>query len=367
MFPTPKLMIMIMNTIYGTLNIVGIVCIHVHVYIQVLSQQNHKVNYNNYIHVLNLLNRQTFIYFLRMVLGLIAAAGVGLAGYGIFKGSTDAGKAAKRAGRGAEMTLQAVSQEVKQMREFLTEKAWPDVNRTLVHFREVLDHANVFLDTSTFTVKVLALLLFLCAAFVTHKLASGRNPASRWQLRGRNHNSVAKTIENTVLEVIYCLCLVSSLVLILQLLKELVNITQLNQFPIVVLIPSLTTLAILYQHLKAFFALLRYIPYLVIELPIAKGMDPVTKGSGYMSTIVPLQLLMCIIYLILYSFIPLGAYWILDYLRQSEKSTLKCILLAYCVFYATTIVLSLAGAFIISQLIRPVWAIQARRNLRRNH
>lgn len=166
-------MIMIMNTIYGTLNIVGIVCTHV--YIQVLSQQNHKVNY---IHVLNLLNRQTFIYFLRMVLGLIAAAGVGLAGYGIFKGSTDAGKAAKRAGREAEMTLQAVSQEIKQMREFLTEKAWPDVNRTLVHVQEVLDRANVFLDTSTFTVKVLALLLFLCAAFVTHKLASGRNPAS---------------------------------------------------------------------------------------------------------------------------------------------------------------------------------------------
>ena len=299
-----------------------------------------------------------------MVLGLIAAAGVGLAGYGIFKGSTDAGRAAKRAGRGAEMTLQAISQEVKQMRVFLTETAWPDVNRTLIHFREVLDRANVFLDTSTFTVKVLALLLFLCAAFVTHKLASGRH---RWQLRGRNHNSVAETIENTILQLIYCLCLVSSLVLILQLLKELVNISQLNTFPIVVVIPSLTTLAILYQHLKAFLVLLRYIPYLVVELPIAKGMDPVTKGSGYMRTILPLQLLMCIIYLTLYSFIPLGAYWILDYLWQSEKSTLKCILLAYCVFYATTIVLSLAGAFIISQLIRPVWAFQARRNLRRNH
>ena len=299
-----------------------------------------------------------------MVLGLIAAAGVGLAGYGIFKGSTDAGRAAKRAGRGAEMTLQAISQEVKQMRVFLTETAWPDVNRTLIHFREVLDRANVFLDTSTFTVKVLALLLFLCAAFVTHKLASRRH---RWQLRGRNHSSVAETIENTILQLIYCLCLVSSLVLMLQLFKELVNISQLNTFPIVVLIPSLTTLAILYQHLKAFLVLLRYIPYLVVELPIAKGMAPVTKGSGYMRTILPLQLLMCIIYLILYSLIPLGAYWILDYLWQSEKSTLKCILLAYCVFYATTIVLSLAGAFIISQLIRPVWAFQARRNLRRNH
>jgi hypothetical protein len=303
-----------------------------------------------------------------MVLGLIAAAGIGLAGFGIFKGSTDAGRAAKRAGRGAEMTLQTISQEVKQMRVFLTETAWPEVNKTLVHFRGVLDRANVFFDTSTFAVKVLALLFFLCAAFVTHKLMSGRNPpASRWQLRRRNHNSVEKIIENTVLQLIYCLCLVSSLVLIIQLVKEVLNISKLNSFPIVILIPSLTTLAILYQHLKAFLVLLRYIPYLVVELPIAKGMDPVTKGSGYMRTILPLQLIMCIIYLILYSFIPYGAYLILDYLWQSETSIFKRILIAYGVFYAATIAINLIGAFIISQLIRPVWAFQARRNLQRNH
>ena len=86
-----------------------------------------------------------------MVLGLIAAVGVGLAGYGIFKGSTDAGRAAERAGRavertgrGAEVTLQTISQEIKQMRVFFTETAWPEVNKTLVHFRGTLDHANVF-------------------------------------------------------------------------------------------------------------------------------------------------------------------------------------------------------------------------------
>lgn len=309
-----------------------------------------------------------------MVLGLIAAVGVGLAGYGIFKGSTDAGKAAERAGRavertgrGAEVTLQTISQEIKQMRVFFTETAWPEVNKTLVHFRGTLDHANVFLDTSTFTVKVLALLLFLCVAYVTHKLMSERNSTSRWQLRRQSHISLIKTIENTVLQLIYCLCLVSSLVLLLQLVKEVTNISHLNSFPIVVLIPSLTTLAILYQHLKAFLMLLRYIPYLVIELPIAMSMDPVTKGSGYMRTVLPLQLLMCIIYLTLYSFIPYAAYWILDYLWQSEKSIFKCILFAYGVFYAATIALSLIGAFIISQLIRPVWAFQARRNLQRNH
>jgi len=297
-----------------------------------------------------------------MVLGLVAALGVGLAGYGIFKGSTDAGKAAERAGRGAEEALHVISREVTEMRMFFTDTAWPEFNKTLVH-------ANHFLVMSTFTVKVLALLVFICAAFGTHKLISGRNSAPQWKSRKNfnTYNSFPATIENTILQVIYYLCLISSLVLILQLVKELFNISQLNSFPIVVLIPSLTTLGIVYQHFKALLTLLRYIPYIIIELPISMSMEPMTKGSGYMSTILPLQLLMCSIYLILYSFIPYGAYWILVYVWGSEKSLLKCILFAYGVFYAATIALSVIGALIISQLIRPVWAFQARRNLQRNY
>ena len=251
------------------------------------------------------------------------------------------------------------------MRIFFTETAWPEFNKTLIHVQRVLDSADVLLVTSTFTVKVLALLLFLCAAFATHKLMSGRNFASQWQRR-RNYDLTA-TIENTVLQLIYCLCLASSLVLILQLVRELINISQLNSFPIVIFIPSLTILTILYQHLKAFLVLLSYIPYIIIEVPIAKGMDPVTKGSGYMRTILPLQLVMCVTYLILYAFIPYSAYWILIYLCQSEESVLKCILFAYIVIYAATIAISLIGSLLIEQLIRPIWAFQARRNLQRNH
>lgn len=295
-----------------------------------------------------------------MVLGLVAALGVGLAGYGIFKGSTDVGKAVKRAGGGAEETLQTISREVTAMRMFFTETAWPEFNKTLIRVQGVLVRADTFFVTST-------LLVFLCATFVTHKLISGRNFTSQWQKRGNYINSFATTIESIILQVIYYLCLASSLVLLLQLVRELVNTSQLNSFPVVVLIPSLTTLAILYQYLKAFLTLLRYIPYIIIELPISMSMEPVTKGSGYMKTILPLQLLMCIIYLILYSFIPYGAYWILVYVWASEKSVLKCILFAYGVFYAATITLSVIGAVIISYLIRPVWAFQARRNLQRNN
>ena len=94
-----------------------------------------------------------------MVLGLVAALGVGLAGYGIYKGSRDAGRAARGVGQEAEHALHTISKEVTQMRVFLTETVWPEVNKTIVRFNEVLDSVDVLLVTSNFTVKVLALFL----------------------------------------------------------------------------------------------------------------------------------------------------------------------------------------------------------------
>ena len=49
------------------------------------------------------------------------------------------------------------------MRVFLTETAWPEVNKTIASLR---DSANVLLVSSSFTVKVLALFLALCAAYI---------------------------------------------------------------------------------------------------------------------------------------------------------------------------------------------------------
>ena len=89
-----------------------------------------------------------------MGLGFVAALAVGLTGYSIFKGSRDVGRAADRVGRGAEQTLQTISKEVTQIRVFLTETVWPEFNKTMIHFRRVLNKAEIFIDTSTFTVKV---------------------------------------------------------------------------------------------------------------------------------------------------------------------------------------------------------------------
>ena len=176
-------------------------------------------------------------------------------------------------------------------------------------------------------------------------------------------------VESTLLQIVYCLCLALALVLVLQLVKGLFNISWPHSIPLVAIVPSLTTLAILYQHLmatvKAILALLWFIPYVIIGVPINMSLDPVTKGSGYMKTIIPLQLGMCVIFLVLYSLVPYGAYLVIDHFVQSEKSILKCMLIAYGVFYAASIVISVIGALIISQLIRPIWAFLARRNLQR--
>ena len=301
-----------------------------------------------------------------MVLGVVAALGVGLAGYGIFKGSKDAGRAANRVGRGAEQTLQTISREMTQMRVFLTETAWPEFNKTMTHFRQVLDSAEVLLVTSTFTVKVLALLLAVCAAFVIHKLTSERYNSS-W----RRRNNLTTLIDVTVLQILYCLCMVLAIVLVVQLVKELVHVSWLQSVPMVFIIPSVTTLVILYQHfvatLKAIVALLRFIPYVIVEVPINLGLDPVAKGSGYMRTILPLQLAMCTIYLLLYSLVPYAAYLLMAYLLKSEESVIKSILMGYAVFYAASMAISVFGAIIISYLIRPIWAFLVRRNLQRNY
>lgn len=297
-----------------------------------------------------------------MVLGIIAAVGAGLAGYGMFK----AGKAADRVGRGAESTLDTISREVTQMRVFLTDTAWPEVNRTMVDLRKVLNKADVFLVTSTFTAKVLAMLLALCAAYVTHKLTSARFDVS-WRRRRNKRNKMAEIIEDTVLQVLYFLCLTMALVLVIELVGDLFNMTWPHSIPIIFLVPSLTTMAVLYHHLTAvvmsIVTLLKFIPYVTIEYPLNKAWDPVKRGYGYYeSAILPLQLGMCIIYLLLYSAIPYVAFLLTVYLLQSEKSILRRLLIGYGAFYVASLVISEVSALIISSVIRPIWVYRVRRN-----
>ena len=163
---------------------------------------------------------------MELVLGAVAALGVGLAGVGIFKGSTDVGKSARNVGRAAEDTLRNINKEVAQMRLFVTETTWPEVNKNLIQARSVLDRADMFLVAITYTVKVIALLGALCAAYMTHKLISGRFhvPHYAWQQRESPQINVATAVEGFILQIVYYLCLTMAFVLVLQLVKGLFNI-----------------------------------------------------------------------------------------------------------------------------------------------
>ena len=311
---------------------------------------------------------------------MIAAAGVGLAGIGILKGGSDVGSAAKRVSKSTDSVLTGLSKDVTQLRAsvegslkhiqhevteirtFLTNTAWPELNKTLIQAREVLTKAETFLDTSTFTVKVFALLLALCAAFVVSKIISERTKLL-WQQRGRQ-DDLGSVIQNLILQVMYLLCMTIAIVLTLQLLRELVQITWLDSVPLIILIPSLTTLGILYQHLvftiKAVLSFLLFIPYILVELPILLVWQPIVKVSAYTRGII-LNLWLSIIILALYSLVPLGAYILYRLLVNSEKSHLKCILIGYAVTYTAAIAISLMGTASLKYLIRPVWAFLARR------
>ena len=197
---------------------------------------------------------------------------------------------------------------------------------------------------------------------MTHKIISERRRTVQWHNRRRVNTFT--TIVNLFLDVMLCLCLVLAFALVLQLLKEHFNSLWPRSIPFIILIPSLTTLGVISQHLtatvKAIFSILRLIPYITIKYPVNKGLDPVTKGSGYMRTVPFLQVLS---YLILYPLISYGAFSLTQYLLQSEESILKSMLIIYIAFYASALLISITYTHVVSPFIRCIWANWARRNL----
>ena len=286
-------------------------------------------------------------------------------------------------------TLQRIDEELTEARVFLTEKAWPEVNKTMAQFRDVMDQTDEFLVTSTFAVKALALLIALCAVYMTHRIISERKYVQRWQSRGKVNTSSFTMIVDAFLNIMLCLCIALAFVLLLQLLKikKIINTLWLyciEMFPnwefhtklisdtvcsytprsilLVIIIPSLTTLVVLFRHLVAILkATCTLLMHILIVYPFNRFLDPVIRGLGYLKTLPFLQILnWTILYVpILYS----GA-WIL-FLLQSEKSILTCnsILIMYMYAYASALLISILYTHITSPVIRYIWAYRARRNL----
>lgn len=261
-------------------------------------------------------------------------------------------------------TLQRINEELTQTRQFLTEKAWPEVNKTLTQIRGVTERADEFLVTSTFTAKVLSLFIALCAVYIIHRIISER----RYDQRRQNRRvSSITTIINAFFDIMFCLCLALAFLLVLQLFKEHLNIIWPHSIPIVILIPSLSTLVFLFQHLmgimKGTLTLLMHIHYVAIEYPIRMSTDPVSKGTGYWRTLPFLQ----IIDIILYPSILYGACSLTEHFWKSQESTLKRMLTAYLVFYGAALLIAIIYNVIVFPLIRSLWACRVKRNLERKN
>lgn len=298
-----------------------------------------------------------------MVLGIAAGIGAVLAGVGIYKGSSRAGKAAQSVADSTGETLAALRNDVKQIRTFLIEEAWPDVNATLVRFQKVLDRTEELILTATFTTKVLALLIFLCAALVCKHILS-KNARQKTSLK--RESGITVTLEEVFVQLIYWICLLMAGVLVFHLIGEVLHITWPNRIPFLVIIPSLTILGTCLQYLmqiiNAILMAIVVIFYYSIGLPFNMIWSPVFKGSCYTRSFSILSTLLFMLYILLYGLV---LYLPLLYLREfikSQNSVLEVVLVVYVVLYVTAIAINIVGEALLFMCVRPMWAFFAKRS-----
>ena len=81
------------------------------------------------------------------------------------------GKAAKSLAADTGRTMAALREDVRQIKEHLIQEVWPRVNETLDDVQAVLKETQTFVTTGTFAVKILALLMIVCALYIHYQKA----------------------------------------------------------------------------------------------------------------------------------------------------------------------------------------------------
>lgn len=308
---------------------------------------------------------------------LAAAAGSVLAGVGIYKAGHGASKASQRFGNLADRTgdiLEGIRDDVRDIKVFFkekVEKAWPDIEHILNQTKIVLNRAENFLVMGTFMVKVLTLVFALCAVLITMKLLS-KNSLNN-NRRRNSAPSIFYVLERVVLQTIHSLGLLLALMLAILIIGDIFEFTWPNSIPFIIVIPSLATVCAVLQSIREIVntigMLIRYVLYLIIELPINLIYNPVSRGSNYTKSSYLLTAILLIFYAVLYfvvTFFPVQLF-----LREVNKSNITSIftiaLLGYVIFYLTSVVTYILGCLILEYCIRPIWGFYARHNLRKKY
>ena len=95
------------------------------------------------------------------------------------------GWAAKRLAADSGETMAALRGDVRETKEHYIRVAWPRVNETLSDMQAVLKVTQTFVSTGTFTMKVLAMLLIVCALYTLS--GSMQNLSFQWHRNAHNN------------------------------------------------------------------------------------------------------------------------------------------------------------------------------------
>ena len=344
-----------------------------------------------------------------MVFGVIAAGlGVGLAGLGIHSASRRAGRAATLVGDQTAQTLEVIRSEVQNVRRFIIEEAWPEVNKTIVHANKVLDRAEELLIMGTFTTKILALLFFVLIFYVS-KLALSRvrknnqtkaeNHRGQWTHGGQTgkyhrqhyyHQSqqdpgLMSLLEEMALWFISTLSMIMALVLVYQIFVEFFNLTLPNHsnIPFFIIVPSVTTVGLVLSFLKqlvvAILMFLMFTVHVTIQMPFELFFKPAQNANNFMQTFPLLTIIFFLPLMALYCTMTVGLLLVWSEIFNDEQSSManfipfkinrkytvfETLIITYGMFYVASVLIYIIGAILVEAFMRPVWGCVARRNVK---
>ncbi len=281
-------------------------------------------------------------------------------------------RAAKSLAADTGQSMAAIREDVREIKEHLLKEAWPRLNETLADVQELA-------LTGTFTVKVAALVLFIIALFFLKKqLTSLQWYKNAAQYRSKSYSvshsttDLVTSLESVFLHFIFWICLLMALVLVIHLVQEIFHIANISHFwpaniPFIIIIPSLATGVVILQHMadiaRTIANKVMLLVYFLFVLPLTLTFHPISVGMNYAQT----SLLVCLVVFItgpaLYYVI---AVFPVCYILQVFKLKLPLVeflLLAYLVFFATSIVISIMTEVLLKVLIKPLWSFMSRRSM----
>ena len=309
-----------------------------------------------------------------MVFGVLAGIGGLIGGLGIFKGGSGVGRAAKSLASDTGRAMDAMTKEVREIKEHLIKDAWPRINDTLTDLQAVFRETETFVKTGTFTVKVLAVVLLVCALYILRKQIT----SAQWHRQASWHRKtgyvvgssadLVQSVEQALLQFLSWTCLLLCVVLVLHLVQEVFHIAQVNKIwpanvPFIIIIPSIATMAVILQYVKdisyAIASSILLLVHLIFGLPLFLVCSPLSTGSCYGRTSRLLSAVSFVTIALLYFTVSIPVLYILE-VFQLDKPLVWFVLVAYLVFFATAIVINILNEVMLMILIKPLWSYVAK-------